>query len=88
MEEIRYIMPVLLLTVVAIIGIGQIGRNTVYGCGLTDLSDRFGTGTSPYAQGQQDAIYDHGQGLVYNPNPQCCHSELYDEQFHNGYDSQ
>ncbi|HXP48308.1 MAG TPA: hypothetical protein VN922_00045 [Bacteroidia bacterium] len=40
--------------------------------------------------GQQDAIYDHDNNLQYNPAGQClpCHSELYWNGFHEGYDKQ
>jgi hypothetical protein len=41
-----------------------------------------------YYAGQQDAIYDHDNNLVYNPYPQCCHSELYRHMFQEGYDQQ
>ncbi len=40
-----------------------------------------------YYHGQQDAQYDHTQGLVYNPYPQCCHSQIYNDDFKNGYDA-
>jgi hypothetical protein len=38
--------------------------------------------------GQQDAIYDHDNGLAYNPVAACCHSPDWDNQFENGYSSQ
>ena len=40
-------------------------------------SGQFGCGA--YCQGERDAIYDHTQGLVYNPTPACCHSEYYQQ---------
>ena len=45
-------------------------------------------GCGAYCQGQQDAQYDHENNLVYNPTPQCCHSELYNDDFKRGYDQQ
>ena len=45
-----------------------------------------GIGCGAYCQGERDAIYDHTQGLVYNPTPACCHSEYYQQAFHQGYD--
>lgn len=47
-----------------------------------------GSDCSVYCQGQQDAIYDHEQNLVYNPVPQCCHSEYYRQAFSEGYTHQ
>ena len=43
-----------------------------------------------YYAGQQDAIYDHDNNLAYNPIGQClsCHSELYWNAFHHGYEQQ
>jgi hypothetical protein len=40
--------------------------------------------------GEQDAIYDHNNNIVYNPVGQCytCHSELYWHGFHEGYNKQ
>ena len=49
--------------------------------------DNYGQSSGFYA-GEQDAIYDHDQGLVYNPYPQCCHSQYYQQAFHEGYDHQ
>jgi hypothetical protein len=52
----------------------------------------FGLGQGPYNNGYQaviaDAQYDHENNLVYNPYPQCCHSEYYQQAFHEGYDHQ
>jgi hypothetical protein len=45
-------------------------------------------GCGPYCQGQRDAQYDHDNNLVYDPYPQCCHSEYYQQAFHQGYDQQ
>jgi len=45
-------------------------------------------GCGAYCQGERDAIYDHDQGLVYNPYPQCCHSQIYNDDFRKGYDQQ
>ncbi|HYA84637.1 MAG TPA: hypothetical protein VEH06_14495 [Candidatus Bathyarchaeia archaeon] len=51
-----------------------------------------GQGYQPYNNGYQagiaDAVYDHNQGLVYNPYPQCCHSQIYSDDFKRGYDQQ
>lgn len=47
-----------------------------------------GPGYKGYRAGVADAAYDHDQGLVYNPYPQCCHSELYGHAFQEGYDQQ
>jgi hypothetical protein len=53
-----------------------------------------GSGPEAYQNGwyagQQDAIYDHTNNLQYNPQGQClpCHSELYWNGFHEGYDKQ
>jgi hypothetical protein len=79
------IIPVLLLAIAAAtIGAGQVGKNKVYACGLDDISSCFGgIGTSPYAAGEQDGIWDHQHGLVYNPVGQC--STCSDEDFQNGY---
>jgi len=43
-----------------------------------------------YSTGIADAVYDHSNGLAYNPVGQClpCHSELYWNGFHEGYDKQ
>src|SRR5215467_3522703 len=41
-----------------------------------------------YQAGIADAQYDHENNLVYNPYPQCCHSEYYQQAFHEGYDHQ
>jgi len=43
-----------------------------------------------YNAGIADAIYDHTNNLVYNPVGQClpCHSEIYWNGFHHGYDKQ
>jgi hypothetical protein len=46
------------------------------------------SGCGAYCQGEQDAQYDHTQGLVYNPYPQCCHSQIYNDDFRKGYDQQ
>jgi hypothetical protein len=55
--------------------------------GLGGGGYRYETG---YYAGQQDAIYDHDNNLAYNPVGQClsCHSELYWNGFHEGYDHQ
>jgi hypothetical protein len=45
-----------------------------------------GIGCGAYCQGERDAQYDHQNNLVYNPYPQCCHSEFYQHAFHQGYD--
>ncbi len=78
----KIVLPVLLLAVVATLGIGQVGKT--WACGLDDLQSCFGgVGTSPYFQGEQDGIYDHEHGLVYNPVGQC--STCNGEDFENGY---
>jgi hypothetical protein len=43
-----------------------------------------------YNAGIADAVYDHQNNLVYNPQGQCltCHSELYWHGFREGYDKQ
>jgi hypothetical protein len=43
-----------------------------------------------YYAGISDAVYDHDNGLVYNPVGQClpCHSQVYWDGFHHGYDTQ
>jgi hypothetical protein len=43
-----------------------------------------------YSAGISDAVYDHDNGLVYNPVGQClpCHSQVYWDGFHHGYDTQ
>ena len=55
-----------------------------YGQGLGES----GLGCDANCQGQRDAIYDHDNNLVYNPYPQCCHSEYFRQAFHEGYDNQ
>ena len=55
-----------------------------YGQGLGES----GLGCYASCQGQRDAIYDHDNNLVYNPYPQCCHSEYFRQAFHEGYDNQ
>jgi hypothetical protein len=49
-----------------------------------------GAYSNGFYAGQQDAIYDHDNNLVYNPVGTCipCHSELYWHAFHQGYDAQ
>jgi hypothetical protein len=49
---------------------------------------QLGSDSNAYQAGIADAQYDHDQGLVYNPFPQCCHSELYRHAFQEGYDQQ
>jgi hypothetical protein len=46
--------------------------------------------SSGYSAGVGDVIYDHDNNLQYNPIGQClsCHSELYWNGFHEGYDKQ
>ncbi len=71
-----------LLASIAVLGI--VNQQRAYSCGLDDIQSCFGgTGTSPYYQGQQDGIYDHEHGLVYNPIGQC--STCSGEDFQNGY---
>jgi hypothetical protein len=43
-----------------------------------------------YSAGISDAVYDDDNGLVYNPVGQClpCHSQVYWDGFHQGYDTQ
>jgi hypothetical protein len=43
-----------------------------------------------YNAGISDAVYDHDNSLNYNPVGQClpCHSEVYWNGFHHGYDTQ
>jgi hypothetical protein len=43
-----------------------------------------------YSAGIADAVYDHDNNLQYNPVGQClsCHSEIYWDGFHHGYDTQ
>jgi hypothetical protein len=79
------IMPFLLLAIAAAtVGAGQIGKNKVYACALDDISSFFGgIGTSPHYQGQQDGIWDHSHGLVYNPVGQC--STCTGDDFARGY---
>jgi hypothetical protein len=85
------IIPVLLLAIAAAtIGAGQVGKNKVYACGLDDISSCFGgIGTSPYYQGQQDGIWDHEHGLVYNPVGQCstCAGEDFSRGYSDGWNS-
>jgi hypothetical protein len=51
-------------------------------------------GPGPYENGYNagisDAVYDHDNGLAYNPVGQClpCHSQVYWDGFHQGYDTQ
>jgi len=49
-----------------------------------------GVYSNGFYAGQQDAIYDHDNNLVYNPVGSCipCHSEVYWHAFHQGYDAQ
>jgi hypothetical protein len=83
MSKIEYVIPVLLLVVATI---GQI--KSVKACGLDDIGSCFSETTDAYAAGQQDAQYDHQQGLQYNPTPLCCHSDEWSNQFRQGYDTQ
>jgi hypothetical protein len=57
------------------------GFDNNYGQNYQGLGD-----CGAYCQGERDAVYDHTQGLVYNPTPACCHSEFYQQAFHQGYD--
>jgi hypothetical protein len=43
-----------------------------------------------YSAGIADAVYDHDNNLAYNPVGQClsCHSQVYWDGFHHGYDTQ
>jgi hypothetical protein len=43
-----------------------------------------------YSAGIADAVYDHDNNLAYNPVGQClsCHSQVYWDGFHKGYDQQ
>jgi hypothetical protein len=43
-----------------------------------------------YSAGIADAVYDHDNNLAYNPVGQClpCHSQVYWDGFHQGYDTQ
>ena len=43
-----------------------------------------------YSAGIADAVYDHNNDLSYNPVGSClpCHSEVYWNGFHHGYDTQ
>ncbi|MGC2570186.1 MAG: hypothetical protein WA364_01650 [Candidatus Nitrosopolaris sp.] len=45
---------------------------------------------SAYNAGTADAVYDHQNGLAYNPVGSClpCHSPQYWNNFHQGYDAQ
>jgi hypothetical protein len=47
-------------------------------------------GPGAYENGQSDAVYDRTNNLAYNPVGQClpCHSQLYWNGFHEGYDKQ
>src|SRR5215831_19953579 len=76
---------VLLLAVAAM---GQIGSVKVYACDLTDLGSCLSGTTNPYVAGQQDAIYDHNNGNAYHPMAACCHSDDYDQQFAQGYNTE
>jgi len=46
--------------------------------------------TNGYSAGISDAVYDHDNNLQYNPIGQClsCHSQVYWDGFHQGYDKQ
>jgi hypothetical protein len=94
-------LPLLLL---GIAGVGTTNKVLAWndwdhGCcgpqwGVGDYHQQPGSGPEPYQNGwyagQQDAIYDHTNNLQYNPQGQClpCHSELYWNGFHEGYDKQ
>ena len=43
-----------------------------------------------YSGGISDAVYDHDNSLAYNPVGNClpCHSQIYWNGFHHGYDTQ
>jgi hypothetical protein len=49
-----------------------------------------GAYSNGYRAGIADAVYDHDNNLAYNPVGQClpCHSEVYWDGFHHGYDTQ
>lgn len=83
---------VLLGLMVGIGGVGNVSKafacDDGYGCDMGGWQSYPGCGG--YCAGEQDAIYDHQNGYAYNPQGQClpCHSDLYWNDFHEGYDHQ
>src|SRR5215469_999181 len=79
-KYIVFVAP-LLLTAVLVLPTQQ---QRAYSCGLDSLNSCFsGVGSGTYYEGQQDGIYDHQNGLVYNPVGQC--STCNGEDFQRGY---
>jgi len=76
-----------LVLLLAVAAMGQIGSVKVYACDLTDLGSCLSGTTNPYVAGQQDAVYDSTHGLAYHPMAACCHSDDYDQQFAQGYNT-
>jgi hypothetical protein len=89
------VVPILLLaaagTTTAFAWSGDWGQGSRYGENI-GIGQPLGPGSydNGFYAGQQDAIYDHTNNLVYNPVGQCleCHSQVYWSGFHHGYDQQ
>jgi len=64
-------------------GYGYGGR--CCGCNWKIGPDSYDNGLSA---GEQEAIYDHENQIAYNPYPQSCQSDIYQNAFHEGYDQQ
>ena len=64
--------------------------NMVYGHGIGYGYPGVNAYQNGYDSGQQEATYDHTNNLQYNPIGNCipCHSQLYWNGFHQGYDQQ
>ncbi|MGC2574185.1 MAG: hypothetical protein WA364_21945 [Candidatus Nitrosopolaris sp.] len=82
----------ILTTIPLVLLLGTIANTTTqnaFACGLDNLGSCFGgLDNNGYQAGISDTAYDHDNSLVYNPQPQCCHSDDYIHNFHDGYDHQ
>jgi hypothetical protein len=77
-------LPAILLLAAAV---GATTANQAWGIGELPGPASYDNG---WNAGLQDAIYDHDNSLQYNPVGSClpCHSQLYWNGFHAGYDKQ
>jgi hypothetical protein len=80
-------IPILVLLLLGV-GVGDKTANAWDGgggCNWKIGPDSYDNGLGA---GEQEAIYDHENQISYNPYPQSCQSDVYQNAFHQGYDQQ
>jgi hypothetical protein len=94
----RIIVPLILLMAVAAMGQAGIvkasdgqgqGWDGAGCCGGGGYENNYLQGANGYNAGISDAVYDHNNGLAYNPVGNClpCHSQVYWDGFRHGHDT-